>query len=101
MQTSPALATFWREQEPTMTIYCHACGSRNLRPSRLQLKDLAYFLVLRYPVRCRLCRKRFSASIFRIGMIRREAEARRHREEYEEHRARTANQNGQTSKDQP
>jgi hypothetical protein len=83
-----------------MTVYCHTCGSRNLRPSRLQPKDLIYFLTLRYPVRCRYCRKRFSVSIFRIGMIRREADARIHREEYEEHRSRTANPGGRTSKDQ-
>jgi len=84
-----------------MTAYCHACGSRNLRPSRLQLKDLAYFLILRYPVRCRYCRKRFSVSIFSIGKIRREAEARLHREEYEEQKSRAANAAGRTSKEQP
>lgn len=66
---------FGREQNPPMTVYCHTCGSRNLRPSRLQLKDLAYFLVLRYPVRCRHCRKRFSASIFSLRKLRRDAHA--------------------------
>ena len=84
-----------------MTVYCHACGSRNLRPSRLQLKDLVYLLVLRYPVRCRYCRKRFSVSIFSIGKIRREAEARRNREEHEEHRSQAANPGWRTFKDQP
>ena len=84
-----------------MTIYCHACGSRNLRPSRLQLKDLVYLLILRYPVRCRNCRKRFSVSIFSIGKIRREAEARRNREEHEEHRSQAANPGWRTFKDQP
>lgn len=84
-----------------MTAYCHACGSRNLRPSRLQLKDLAYFLVLRYPVRCRHCRKRFSVSIFNISTVRREADARLHREQYEERRSLKATAEEQASKDQP
>jgi len=97
----PALPVFWREQQPTMTIYCHTCGSTNLRPSRLQLKDLASILILRYPVRCRYCRKRFSVSAFSIGTIRREAEARLHREEYEEQRSRAANPGRQTPKSQP
>jgi hypothetical protein len=56
-----------------MIVYCHTCGSRNLRPSRLQLKDLPYFFALRYPVRCRHCRKRFSVSIFSLRKLRREA----------------------------
>ena len=59
-----------------MTAYCRRCGSRNLRPSRLQLKDLIYFLILRHPVRCRYCRKRFYVSIFRIGEVRRDAHVR-------------------------
>jgi hypothetical protein len=58
-----------------MIVYCHTCGSRNLRPSRLQLKDLAYFLALRYPARCRHCRKRFYVSILSLGKLRREAHA--------------------------
>jgi len=58
-----------------MTVYCHTCGSKNLRPSRLKLKDLVYFLILRYPVRCRYCRKRFSVSIFSIRKVRRDAHA--------------------------
>ena len=84
-----------------MTISCQTCGSRNLRPSRLQLKDVAYFLVLRYPVRCRYCRKRFSISIFNIATIRREADARRHREDYEERKSLTAIQGERKSQDQP
>jgi hypothetical protein len=84
-----------------MTVYCHECGSRNLRLSRLQPKDVGYFLVLRYPVRCRHCRKRFSISIFSVAMIRREADARRHREEYEERKSLTAIPDEQTSNDQP
>jgi hypothetical protein len=59
-----------------MTVYCRICGSRNLRPSRLQLKDLAYFVALRYPLRCRDCRNRFSVSIFSLQKLRRDAHAR-------------------------
>jgi hypothetical protein len=84
-----------------MTVYCHECGSRNLRLSRLQPKDVGYFLVLRYPVRCRHCRKRFSISIFSVAMVRREADARRHREEYEERKSLTAIPDEQISNDQP
>ena len=39
-------------------------------------KDLVYFLILRHPVRCRYCRKRFYVSIFRVGEVRRDARAR-------------------------
>jgi len=60
-----------------MTAHCRACGSKNLRPSRLQLKDLVYLIILRYPVRCRTCRERFSVSIFSVRKIQRDAQARR------------------------
>lgn len=59
-----------------MTAHCHACGSRNLRPSRPQPKDLVYFITLRYPVRCRRCRRRFAVSIFSIRKVQRDAQAR-------------------------
>jgi hypothetical protein len=62
---------------------------------------VGYFLVLRYPVRCRHCRKRFSISIFSVAMVRREADARRHREEYEERKSLTAIPDEQISNDQP
>jgi hypothetical protein len=83
-----------------MIAHCHECGSRNLRPSHFLIADLAFLLVLRAPVRCRTCRKRFHVSIFSIGKIQREAEARRDREEHEEHKSRAANPGWQTFKDQ-
>ena len=66
-----------------MTARCHVCGSKNLRPSRVQRKDLIYFLTLRHPARCRYCRERFYVSIFRITEVRRDALARdiRHQDE--------------------
>ena len=60
----------------TMSVHCHACGSRNLRPSRLQLRDFVFLLTFRFPVRCRYCRDRFYASIFSIRKIWRDARAR-------------------------
>lgn len=59
-----------------MTANCPACGSRNLRPSQLQRKDLVYLLTLRAPVRCRYCRERFYVSIFSILKVRHDAAAR-------------------------
>ena len=70
-----------------MTVHCHSCGSRNLRPSRLQAVDAFALLTLRYPVRCRDCRRRFLVSIFSIRKVRRDAEARRIRREREEFHA--------------
>lgn len=83
-----------------MIAHCRECGSGNLRPSHFQVTDLAYLFVLRSPVRCRTCRQRFHVSIFSIGKIRREAEARRAREEYEERKSHAANPGWQTFKDQ-
>lgn len=41
-----------------MAVRCRMCGSFELRPSHLRLEDLAHLLLLRYPVRCRICRLR-------------------------------------------
>ena len=79
--------------------HCLVCGSRNLRPAHFQMTDLAFLLALRSPVRCRECRRRFHVSIFRIGKIRRDAEARRAREEHESRLSRAANPDWQTFKD--
>ena len=59
-----------------MTVHCPTCGSRNVRPSHLQRADWVYLMILRYPVRCRYGRKRFSVSIFKIRKVRRDAHAR-------------------------
>ena len=65
-----------------MNVYCQACGSRNIRPSYFRITDAGFLLTLRFPVRCRQCRKRFAVSIFKIRRLRREATARIAREEY-------------------
>lgn len=63
-----------------MTVHCHRCGSSNLRPAHFRWMDLGFMMVLRSPVRCRYCRVRFYVSFTRIGVIRREAQARLIRE---------------------
>jgi len=67
-----------------MTVHCHRCGATNLRPAHFRWGDLAYLLTLRSPVRCRYCRARFYASIFKIPKLRREAGEQRAREEQAE-----------------
>jgi hypothetical protein len=64
------------------------------------MTDLALLVALCTPVRCRDCRRRFYVSIFSIAKIRRDAEARRARREYEENKAQAANPAWRTFKDQ-
>uniref|UniRef100_E6QP08 Uncharacterized protein n=1 Tax=mine drainage metagenome TaxID=410659 RepID=E6QP08_9ZZZZ len=37
---------------------CPYCGTNRFRLSHLRFSDLARILMLRYPIRCRLCRER-------------------------------------------
>ena len=60
-----------------MTVHCNLCGSTNLRPAHFQLRDLAYLVTLRSPVRCRYCRMRFHVHLFNALRIRRGHHARR------------------------
>lgn len=41
---------------------CPSCGSTHFRLSRLRFSDLLQLFILRYPVRCRLCRERSHVS---------------------------------------
>lgn len=41
-----------------MSLYCKECGSSNLRRARFRIADALRLFTLRYPVRCRFCRKR-------------------------------------------
>jgi len=59
-----------------MPICCFHCGSNNLRLSHLRIGDVIYFLLLRYPARCRDCRLRFYLSFSRILKVRRYAKSR-------------------------
>ena len=40
---------------------CPYCGSSRFRLSHLRFSDMVRLLVVRYPVRCRLCRERMYA----------------------------------------
>ncbi len=42
---------------------CPSCGSSHFRLSRLRFSDLFHLFLLRYPVRCRLCRERSHVSL--------------------------------------
>jgi len=46
-----------------MHIYCHECGSTDVRTSHFRFRDVARLLALRYPVRCRTCKARWHAPI--------------------------------------
>jgi hypothetical protein len=46
-----------------MSIYCHECGSQNLRSSHFRIADTVHLLVLQYPVRCHSCKKRWYAPL--------------------------------------
>jgi hypothetical protein len=37
---------------------CTACGTRHIRPSKLQFTDFPHFFTLKYPVRCLSCGER-------------------------------------------
>lgn len=64
-----------------MPVCCRICGSENLRPSHLLVTDWRYFVKLRYPIRCRKCRKRGSVRLWKIFAVRNKANARRSSEE--------------------
>jgi hypothetical protein len=59
---------------------CNHCGSTEFRTSKLRKPDLSHLLLLRYPVRCRVCFDRAFVSIF-LALKLRQAEKIRHREE--------------------
>jgi hypothetical protein len=41
-----------------MSLYCHECGSTDLRSAHLQWRDWLKLLALKYPIRCRACKTR-------------------------------------------
>ena len=47
-----------------MSLSCHDCGSKNLRTSLLRFRDVLHLLEFQYPVRCRICKKRWYAPLF-------------------------------------
>jgi hypothetical protein len=56
-----------------MSIPCHICGSKAFQFARLRFRDLPRLLVLKYPMRCWVCRDRDYVTLLRILKIRREA----------------------------
>ena len=57
-----------------MPVVCSSCGSENLRPSRLRFSDLDRLVLLRFPVRCRICHDRQPATFRMMLDIRRNAQ---------------------------
>jgi hypothetical protein len=54
----------------SICLRCPSCFSEALRPSRLRLGDARLLLTLRYPVRCRDCRVRAYAFVWRLVALR-------------------------------
>jgi hypothetical protein len=42
-----------------MSVYCHECGSANVRQAHFRLADALQLFAMQYPVRCRSCKKRW------------------------------------------
>ncbi len=49
-----------------MSNYCRLCGSSDLSSSHFRLRDLPRLLLLRYPMRCWVCRQRDYFPLLRI-----------------------------------
>jgi len=68
-----------------MTAYCRFCGVSNFRTSRFRLgSDLSRLLILRLPVRCRVCDERTSLFLPQFLKMRNE-----HRTRHAENRGTT------------
>jgi hypothetical protein len=52
-----------------MSLYCKECGSSNLRRARFRFYDALRLFALRYPVRCRFCRKRWHAFVLEARLL--------------------------------
>lgn len=46
-----------------MSLFCHECGSSDLRTSHLRPRDVMRLLAMKYPVRCRMCKARVYAPL--------------------------------------
>lgn len=57
------LATIQVSLEADMSVNCPDCGSTSVRQATLRKDDAVSLLTLRYPVRCRTCRKRWYVSL--------------------------------------
>jgi hypothetical protein len=61
-----------------MTLRCSSCGSFNLRTAHFRKTDILKLFLLQYPMRCRSCRTRAHAFLFRIIGMPRHGEPIRH-----------------------
>lgn len=67
---------------------CPYCGTPKFRTSRLRFADIPRLALLQFPVRCRLCRERFSVGIslalhlLQAQRVREDEEAALRREKY-------------------
>lgn len=52
-----------------MSVSCPECGSAKVRQAHLQFKDAIHLLILKYPVRCRICRKRWYLPLRRARLL--------------------------------
>jgi hypothetical protein len=46
-----------------MSLFCHECGSTDLRTSHLRPRDYIRLMIMKYPVRCRTCMARTYAPL--------------------------------------
>ncbi len=54
-----------------MTIQCPACGSTNVRYSRIRtLRERLWTFAGVHPLRCRSCRQRFARQVWRLANLR-------------------------------
>jgi hypothetical protein len=60
-----------------MAVYCHECGSNNIRASRVRLADLLHLLEFQYPVRCYRCKRRWYAPLLSTLSLPRSTHGRR------------------------
>gem|GEM_PF-5597211 len=49
-----------------MSLFCHECGSNKLRRAHLRFSDATRLFVLQYPVRCRVCRRRWHVALLEV-----------------------------------
>jgi hypothetical protein len=52
-----------------MSLYCHECGSSNVRRAHFRLSDALRMFTFRYPVRCTTCKRRWHALMTAVRML--------------------------------
>jgi hypothetical protein len=57
---------------------CRSCGSQEFRLSHLRRGDLSRLLILRYPIRCKICKERDFAFLGVAFYLRRKGRKKSH-----------------------